>query len=97
MPIRPKLTLPAQTIYQFLHKLIPLSLPPLPHFQPLSKTPFHPPPNYTLPLKQQLIFPQIHYHKLTKLTPIHILILTTPNTHHQPPQFLTNFPIPFPK
>uniref|UniRef100_UPI0011A31331 50S ribosomal protein L5 n=1 Tax=Staphylococcus epidermidis TaxID=1282 RepID=UPI0011A31331 len=61
IPIPPKLTLRPQTIYQFLHKLIPLSLPPLPHFQPLSKTPFHRRPNYTLPLKQQLIFPQIHY------------------------------------
>ncbi|WP_420359535.1 hypothetical protein [Bacillus altitudinis] len=93
----PKLTLPPHPIYHFLHKLISLSLPPLPHFPPISNKSFHPPPNYTLPIKQHLIFPQIHYHKLTKLPPIHILILTTPNTHQQPPHLLTQLPIPFHK
>ncbi|HJG67752.1 MAG TPA: 50S ribosomal protein L5, partial [Staphylococcus ureilyticus] len=67
MPIGAKVTLRGERMYDFLDKLIAVSLPRVRDFRGVSKTAFDGRGNYTLGVKEQLIFPEINYDKVSKV------------------------------
>ncbi|MCG2127502.1 50S ribosomal protein L5 [Staphylococcus epidermidis] len=97
MPIGAKVTLRGERMYEFLDKLIAVSLPRVRDFQGVSKTAFDGRGNYTLGVKEQLIFPEIDYDKVTKVRGMDIVIVTTANTDEEARELLTNFGMPFHK
>lgn len=66
MPIGAKVTLRGERMYDFLDKLISVSLPRVRDFRGISKKSFDGRGNYTLGIKEQLIFPEIDYDKVTR-------------------------------
>ncbi len=66
MPIGAKVTLRGERMYQFLDKLVSVSLPRVRDFRGVSKKSFDGRGNYTLGVKEQLIFPEIDYDKVSK-------------------------------
>src|SRR5699024_3865418 len=67
MPIGAKVTLRGDRMYEFLQKLISVSLPRVRDFRGISKKAFDGRGNYTLGVKEQLIFPEINYDKVSKI------------------------------
>ena len=84
-------------MYEFLDKLISVSLPRVRDFQGVSKKAFDGRGNYTLGVKEQLIFPEIDYDKVSKVRGMDIVIVTTANTDEEARELLANFGIPFRK
>ncbi|MBO8523723.1 50S ribosomal protein L5 [Staphylococcus aureus] len=97
MPIGAKVTLRAERMYEFLDKLISVSLPRVRDFQGVSKKAFDGRGNYTLGVKEQLIFPEIDYDKVSKVRGMDIVIVTTANTDEEARELLANFGMPFRK
>ena len=97
MPIGAKVTLRGERMYQFLDKLISVSLPRVRDFRGVSKKSFDGRGNYTLGVKEQLIFPEIDYDKVNKVRGMDIVIVTTANTHEEARELLTQFGMPFQK
>src|SRR5699024_3010295 len=67
MPIGAKVTLRGERMYEFLQKLVSVSLPRVRDFRGISKKAFDGRGNYTLGVKEQLIFPEINYDKVSKI------------------------------
>ena len=80
MPIGVKVTLRGERMYHFLDKLFNISLPRVRDFQGVSTKAFDGRGNYTLGLKEQLIFPEIEYDKVDKTRGMDIVIVTTAKT-----------------
>ncbi len=97
MPIGAKVTLRGERMYEFLDKLISVSLPRVRDFQGVSKKAFDEHGNYTLGVKEQLIFPEIDYDKVSKVRGMDIVIVTTANTDEEARELLANFGMPFRK
>ena len=97
MPIGAKVTLRGERMYDFLDKLITVSLPRVRDFQGISNKAFDGRGNYTLGVKEQLIFPEIDYDKVSKVRGMDIVIVTTANTDEEARELLTNFGMPFRK
>lgn len=97
MPIGAKVTLRGERMYQFLDKLISVSLPRVRDFRGISKKSFDGRGNYTLGVKEQLIFPEIDYDKVNKVRGMDIVIVTTANTDEEARELLTGFGMPFQK
>lgn len=97
MPIGAKVTLRGERMYEFLDKLISVSLPRVRDFQGVSKKAFDGRGNYTLGVKEQLIFPEIDYDKVSKVRGMDIVIVTTANTDEEARELLSNFGMPFRK
>ncbi|EOB9204089.1 TPA: 50S ribosomal protein L5 [Staphylococcus aureus] len=97
MPIGAKVTLRGERMYEFLDKLISVSLPRVRDFQGVSKKAFDGRGNYTLGVKEQLIFPEIDYDKVSKVRGMDIVIVTTANTDQEARELLANFGMPFRK
>ena len=97
MPIGAKVTLRGERMYEFLDKLIAVSLPRVRDFQGVSKKAFDGRGNYTLGVKEQLIFPEIDYDKVSKVRGMDIVIVTTANTDEEARELLANFGMPFRK
>ena len=97
MPIGAKVTLRGERMYEFLDKLIAVSLPRVRDFQGVSKTAFDDRGNYTLGVKEQLIFPEIDYDKVSKVRGMDIVIVTTANTDEEARELLTQCGMPFAK
>jgi large subunit ribosomal protein L5 len=97
MPIGTKVTLRGEHMYEFLDKLISVSLPRVRDFRGISKKSFDGRGNYTLGVKEQLIFPEIDYDKVTKVRGMDIVIVTTANTDEEARELLTQFGMPFQK
>ncbi|TXC85612.1 50S ribosomal protein L5 [Metabacillus litoralis] len=97
MPIGAKVTLRGERMYQFLDKLIAVSLPRVRDFRGVSKKSFDGRGNYTLGVKEQLIFPEIDYDKVNKVRGMDIVIVTTANTDEEARELLTQFGMPFQK
>ncbi|WP_053361327.1 50S ribosomal protein L5 [Bacillus sp. FJAT-27251] len=97
MPIGAKVTLRGERMYQFLDKLISVSLPRVRDFRGISKKSFDGRGNYTLGVKEQLIFPEIDYDKVNKVRGMDIVIVTTANTDEEARELLTSFGMPFQK
>jgi len=97
MPIGAKVTLRGDRMYEFLDKLISVSLPRVRDFRGVSKKAFDGRGNYTLGVKEQLIFPEIDYDKVSKVRGMDIVIVTTANTDEEARELLTQFGMPFQK
>ena len=97
MPIGAKVTLRGERMYEFLDKLVSVSLPRVRDFRGISKKAFDGRGNYTLGVKEQLIFPEIDYDKVSKVRGMDIVIVTTANTDEESRELLTQFGMPFQK
>jgi large subunit ribosomal protein L5 len=97
MPIGAKVTLRGERMYEFLDKLVSVSLPRVRDFRGVSKKSFDGRGNYTLGVKEQLIFPEIDYDKVSKVRGMDIVIVTTAKTDEESRELLTQFGMPFQK
>jgi large subunit ribosomal protein L5 len=97
MPIGAKVTLRGERMYEFLDKLISVSLPRVRDFRGVSKKSFDGRGNYTLGIKEQLIFPEIDYDKVNKVRGMDIVIVTTAKTDEEARELLTLLGMPFQK
>ena len=97
MPIGAKVTLRGERMYEFLQKLIRVSLPRVRDFRGVSNKAFDGRGNYTLGVKEQLIFPEINYDKVNKVRGMDIAIVTTSNTDEEARELLEQLGMPFQK
>ncbi|MBS4210552.1 50S ribosomal protein L5 [Bacillus sp. FJAT-50079] len=97
MPIGAKVTLRGERMYEFFDKLVSVSLPRVRDFRGISTRAFDGRGNYTLGIKEQLIFPEIDYDKVSKVRGMDIVIVTTANTDEEARELLTAFGMPFQK
>lgn len=97
MPIGAKVTLRGERMYEFLDKLISVSLPRVRDFRGISKKAFDGRGNYTLGVKEQLIFPEIDYDKVDKVRGMDVVLVTTANTDEEARELLTQMGMPFQK
>ncbi|GIN72194.1 50S ribosomal protein L5 [Bacillus sp. J14TS2] len=97
MPIGAKVTLRGERMYDFFDKLISVSLPRVRDFRGISKKAFDGRGNYTLGIREQLIFPEIDYDKVSKVRGMDIVIVTTAKTDEEARELLTAFGMPFQK
>jgi large subunit ribosomal protein L5 len=97
MPIGTKVTLRGERMYEFLDKLFNISLPRVRDFRGVSKTAFDGRGNYTLGVKEQLIFPEINYEQVNRVRGMDVVIVTTANTDVEAKELLTLMGMPFVK
>ncbi len=97
MPIGVKATLRGDRMYDFLNKLINIALPRVRDFHGVSNNSFDGRGNYTLGIKEQLIFPEINYDKVVKVRGLDIVIVTTAKTDEEGHELLKEFGMPFEK
>ncbi|MCF6139462.1 50S ribosomal protein L5 [Pseudalkalibacillus berkeleyi] len=97
MPIGAKVTLRGVRMFEFLDKLISVSLPRVRDFRGVSKKSFDGRGNYTLGVKEQLIFPEIDYDKVNKVRGMDIVIVTTANSDEEARELLLQVGMPFQK
>ncbi|ELK46834.1 50S ribosomal protein L5 [Halobacillus sp. ACCC02827] len=97
MPIGAKVTLRGERMYEFFHKLVAVSLPRVRDFRGISKKAFDGRGNYTLGVKEQLIFPEIDYDKVSKVRGMDIVIVTTADSDEEARELLAQFGMPFQK
>jgi large subunit ribosomal protein L5 len=97
MPIGCKVTLRGERMYEFLDKLFNITLPRVRDFHGVSNTAFDGRGNYTLGVKEQIIFPEIQYDKVNKLRGMDIVIVTTANTDEEGRTLLQLMGMPFRK
>lgn len=92
-----KVTLRGERMYQFYDKLVSISLPRVRDFRGLSKNSFDGRGNYTIGVKEQLIFPEIKYDKVFKIRGMDIVIVTTAKTDDEGRELLALLGMPFRK
>lgn len=97
MPIGVKVTLRGARMYQFLDKLFNVSLPRVRDFRGVSAKAFDGRGNYTLGLKEQLIFPEIEYDQVDKVRGMDVVIVTTSQNDEECKALLTGLGMPFQK
>ena len=97
MAIGTKVTLRGERMYEFLDKLVTVSLPRVRDFRGISKRSFDGRGNYTLGVKEQLIFPEIDYDRVDKVRGMDIVIVTTAKTDEESKELLTQLGMPFQK
>ncbi len=97
MPIGTKVTLRGERMYDFLSKLVNVALPRVRDFRGISNKAFDGRGNYTLGVKEQLIFPEINYDKVSKIRGMDISIVTTARTDEEARELLTQLGMPFQK
>lgn len=95
MPIGTKVTLRGERMYHFLDKLFNVALPRVRDFRGVSSKAFDGRGNYTLGIKEQLIFPEIEYDKVDKIRGMDIIIVTTANTDEEARELLKLMGMPF--
>jgi len=95
MPIGCKVTLRGERMYQFVDRLISVSLPRVRDFKGVSPKAFDGRGNYTLGLKEQLIFPEIEYDKIDKLRGLEIGFVTSAKTDEESRELLRLMGMPF--
>lgn len=97
MSIGCKVTLRGERMYDFLDKLMNVSLPRVRDFHGVSATAFDGRGNYTLGVKEQLIFPEINFDKVNKVRGMDIVIVTTAKTNKEAYSLLQQLGMPFVK
>lgn len=95
MPIGAKVTLRGERMYQFLDKLLNIALPRVRDFRGVSPKSFDGRGNYTMGIKEQLIFPEIEYDKIDKIRGMDIIIVTTAKTDEEAHELLKLMGMPF--
>ena len=91
------MTLRREKMYDFLDKLMNISLPRVRDFRGVSDTSFDGRGNYTLGIKEQIIFPEIDYDKINKVRGMDVVIVTTAKTNEEAKALLTEMGMPFKK
>jgi large subunit ribosomal protein L5 len=97
MPIGVKVTLRGRRMYDFLDKLLNIALPRIRDFRGVDPKAFDGHGNYTLGLREQLVFPEIDYDKIDKLRGLEVCIVTTASTDAEGLALLTGLGMPFRK
>ncbi|HAR20596.1 MAG TPA: 50S ribosomal protein L5 [Cytophagales bacterium] len=95
MPIGAKVTLRGDRMYEFLDRLMTVALPRVRDFKGVSDKGFDGRGNYTLGIKEQIIFPEISIDKVNKITGMDITIVTTANSDEESLELLKSFGMPF--
>lgn len=97
MPIGCKVTLRGDRMYAFLDKLMNIALPRVRDFRGVSNEAFDGRGNYTLGIKEQLIFPEVNYDKVNRVRGMDIIIVTSAQTNQEGRALLSNLGMPFAK
>ena len=97
MSIGCKVTLRGERMYEFLDKLFNIDLPRVRDFHGVSGTAFDGRGNYTLGVKEQLIFPEINFDKVNKVRGLEVVIVTSAKTNKEAYQLLSELGMPFAK
>ena len=95
MPIGAKVTLRGDMMYEFLDRLISVAIPRVRDFRGLNNKGFDGNGNYTLGVKEQIIFPEISIDKINKVTGMNITIVIDSNTDKESFELLKAFGMPF--
>ena len=95
MPIGLKVTLRGERMWHFLEKLMTVALPRIRDFQGIPERSFDGRGNYSLGLKEQLVFPEIEYDKIDRLRGLEITIVTTARTDEEGRALLKSLGMPF--
>jgi large subunit ribosomal protein L5 len=97
LPIGVKVTLRGARMYQFVDKLLSVGLPRIRDFRGISPTGLDGHGNYTLGLREQLVFPEIEYDKIDKLRGLEVTFVTTARTDEEARALLAELGFPFRK
>ena len=92
-----KVTLRKDKMYDFANKLFNVALPRVRDFRGVSANSFDGRGNYSMGLKEQLVFPEIEYDKVDKVRGMDVIFVTTANTDEEARELLTQFNMPFTK
>lgn len=95
MPIGCSVTLRKERMYEFFNRLVNIALPRVRDFKGLSGKSFDGRGNYALGIREQLIFPEIHYDKIDKIKGMNIVIVTTAKTDEEGKELLKLLGMPF--
>lgn len=95
MPIGCMVTLRKERMYEFFNRLVNVTLPRVRDFKGLSGKSFDGRGNYALGIREQLIFPEIHYDKIDKVKGMNIVIVTTAKTDEEGKELLRLLGMPF--
>ena len=96
MPLGVSVTLRNKIMYEFLDRLINIAIPRIRDFRGLNSKSFDGKGNYTLGIKEQIIFPEINYDKIDKVRGLDITICTSASTNEEAIELLRYFNMPFP-
>jgi len=97
MPIGCKVTLRKQRMFEFVDRLVNIALPRVRDFRSLSAKCFDNGGNYSLGLKEQIVFPEVNYDKIDKIRGMDITFVTTAKTKEEAKALLVGFNMPFGK
>lgn len=97
MKIGAKITLRREMMYEFLDRLVSVALPRVRDFRGVSDKAFDGRGNYTLGIKEQIIFPEINVDKVTRVNGMDVTFVTTAKTDNEAFELLTAFGVPFRK
>jgi large subunit ribosomal protein L5 len=92
-----KVTLRGEMMYDFLERLIKIAIPRIRDFHGVSKKAFDGKGNYTLGIKEQLIFPEVNYDEVLRVRGMDIVFVTSANTDEEAKRLLESFGMPFVK
>jgi len=95
MPIGCMVTLRKERMFEFFNRLVNVALPRVRDFKGLSGNSFDGRGNYALGIREQLIFPEIHYEKVDKVRGMNIVIVTTARTDEEAKELLKLMGMPF--
>jgi len=95
LPIGAKVTLRKQRMYEFLDRLVTVAMPRIRDFRGVSPKSFDGHGNYSMGIKEQLIFPEIVYDKVDKIRGMDISFVTTAKTDDEAKSLLIGFNLPF--
>jgi len=95
MPIGAMVTLRRERMWEFLDRLVTLGLPRVRDFRGTSARAFDGAGNYTLGLREQIVFPEIDFDKVEKIKGMNITFVTTAETDEEAKELLTNLGMPF--
>ncbi|TGE33079.1 50S ribosomal protein L5 [Desulfosporosinus sp. Sb-LF] len=95
MPIGCKVTLRGQRMYEFMDRLLNVALPRVRDFRGVSAKAFDGRGNYTLGIKEQLIFPEMEYDKIDKLRGMDVVFVTTAKSDEEARELLRGFGMPY--
>ncbi|MDE5096572.1 MAG: 50S ribosomal protein L5, partial [Trichodesmium sp. St11_bin5] len=95
MPVGVMVTLRSQRMYEFIERLINLALPRIRDFRGINPKSFDGRGNYSLGVKEQLIFPEIEYDKIDQIRGMDISIITTAKTDEEGRALLKEMGMPF--
>ena len=95
MPIGVKVTLRKSHMYEFIDRLINVALPRVRDFRGLNGKSFDGKGNYSLGLKEQIVFPEIDYDNIDTIRGMDISVVTTANSDQEGRELIKNFDFPF--